>query len=81
LEEEVCATEYRDSEDLINGIEVAVAGTGNLPRQLVTLVGSIRLLCEACVHVEDGHFEQLLFSALTSPGRTNRKYSKTGPVM
>jgi hypothetical protein len=53
LKQKVYATEFWDSDDLINGTEVAAPGTVNVPRWLDSLVGSIGLLCEAYLQEED----------------------------
>jgi hypothetical protein len=42
---------------LINRTEVAAVDI--IPRQLVSIRGSIRCRCEACVQVEGRHFEHL----------------------
>jgi hypothetical protein len=76
--EKVYATEVRDRDDLVNRTEVTAADI--VPRQLLTVRGSIR---RRCVCSGGGRtlrtsvaITYSTFSALTSPHHTNRKVLK-----
>jgi hypothetical protein len=78
--ENVYSTKFRDRDDQINSIEVAAAGI--VPRQIVSVRGSIRRRCEACVQAEGGHFKHLSWLCTVHsapwqvPTTLTEKYSK-----
>jgi hypothetical protein len=80
MKEKVNAVEVQGHDDVINRIEVAAADF--IPRQLVSIRGSIWCRCEACVQVEGAHFEHLLWLCTAHsvhwqvPTTQTEKYSK-----